>query len=283
MVPASTRCVPSGSVTVSSAYGTESTRPVTVSVSGASTSMRTVSSTRTAVCSRKTAGASNRARGGAVAQPGSDQEEHRHQQRGELEPVLEGLDEGDAAHAARRDRAGDDDGDDEPADPFGRAGEDLQRQARPLELRQQVEPADADDEQAGQTPHPGRFEAGLGEVGERVRAGAAQRGGDEDQQHQVSGGVTDGVPQHVGALEQDEPGDAEEGGGGEVFAADGGGVEAGPHGAGGDVEVGGGAGDAQAEGADEHGGEDDDGDGGHRVGLVHVRSSTPVSGLPPVR
>ena len=40
--------------------------------------------------------------GPAVALPGEDEEEGGDQQRGELQPVLEGLDEGDAAHAAGR-------------------------------------------------------------------------------------------------------------------------------------------------------------------------------------
>ncbi|KYG51306.1 hypothetical protein AWI43_28060 [Streptomyces sp. WAC04657] len=208
--------------------------------------------------------------GRPVAVPGGEQEEGGDEQGGQFQPVLEGLDEGDAAHPAGGDRPRDDEGDEQAADPVGGAGEDLQGEPGALELRQQVQPADADDEEAGEPPGAPGFEPGLGEVGEGVRAGAAQRGGDEDQQDEVAGGVADRVPEHGGALDEDESGDAEEGGGGEVLAADGGGVEARPDGPRGDVEVGGGAGDPQAEGADEDGGEDDGGDGDDGVGLVHA-------------
>ncbi|GKQ35395.1 hypothetical protein ALMP_19380, partial [Streptomyces sp. A012304] len=211
--------------------------------------------------------------GGSVALPGEDQEEGGDEEGGELQPVLEGLHEGDAAHAARGDGHGDDDGDDHPAEGVGRPGEDGERQPRALELRQQIEPADADDEGAREPSYRLGGEAGLGEVGEGVGAGAAQRGGDEKEQHQVAGGVADRVPEHVRALHQDQARDAEEGRRGEVLAADGGRVEAGADGPGGDVEVRGGAGDAQAEGADEDGGDDDQGDGGDGEGGVH-RSST---------
>lgn len=207
--------------------------------------------------------------GCAVALPGQDEEEGGDEEGGELEPVLEGLDEGDAAHAARGDDDDDHDRHDDPAERCGRPGEHGQREPRALELGQQVEPAHADDERPREPPHRLGGEAGLGEVGQGVGAGAAQRGGDEEQQQEVSGGVADRVPEHVGALGEHEPRDAEEGGGGEVLAADRCGVEAGADGAGGDVEVGGGAGDAQAEGADEDGGEHHQGDGGDGVGAVH--------------
>ena len=65
-----------------------------------------------------------------------------------------------------------------------------------------------------------RLEPGLGEVGQRVGAGAAQRRGDEHEQHEVAGGVADREPEHVGAVGEDQPGDAEERRGGEVLAAD---------------------------------------------------------------
>ncbi len=209
------------------------------------------------------------AAGGSVALPGQHQEEGGDEQGGEFEPELEGLDEGDAAHAPGGHDRGDDDGDDHPAQPAGRPAEHGQRQSGALELRQQVQPADPDDEGSREPPHPLGGEPCLGEVGQRVGARAAQRGGDEEEQDEVAGGVADRVPEHVGPLDEDQSGDAEEGGGGEVLAADGGGVQAGSDGAGGDVEVGGGAGDAQAEGADEDGGHDDEGDGGHGVAGVH--------------
>ena len=66
----------------------------------------------------------------------------------------------------------------------------------------------------------------------------AQGCGDEYQQHEVAGRPADGVPEHVGAERQHQAGDAEEGGGGEVLAADGRGVESGSYGARGHEEVG---------------------------------------------
>ena len=41
--------------------------------------------------------------GAPVTLPGEHQEDRGHQQRGQLQPVLEHLHEGDRAHAARRD------------------------------------------------------------------------------------------------------------------------------------------------------------------------------------
>lgn len=217
--------------------------------------------------------------GGAVALPGDHQEQGGHQQGGQLQPVLERLDEGDAAHAAGGHDHRDDDGDDHRTEPVGRAGEHGEGESGALQLGQQVEPADADDEGAREPPYRVRGEPGLGEVGQRVGAGAAQRGGDEQQQHQIAGGVADRVPEHVRALDEDEARDAEEGGGGEVLAADGGRVEAGSYGAGGDVEVGGGAGYAQAEGADEDGRDGDERDGGDGVGGVHGGAVPGVSAV----
>ncbi|GAA3243174.1 hypothetical protein GCM10020256_67680 [Streptomyces thermocoprophilus] len=70
--------------------------------------------------------------GGAVGLPGGDEEEGGDEQGGEFQPVLEGLDEGDAAHAAGGDGRGDDGGDDDPAEPVGRPGEHGQGQSGAL-------------------------------------------------------------------------------------------------------------------------------------------------------
>src|SRR5690606_21634788 len=117
--------------------------------------------------------------GCSVALPGEDQKQGGDEQGGEFEPVLEGLDEGDAAHAAGGDDGGDDDGDAHPAEPVGRAGQHGEGESGALEPGQQVEPADADDERPRQPAHRLGGQPGLGEVGEGVGAGAAQRGGDE--------------------------------------------------------------------------------------------------------
>ncbi len=88
------------------------------------------------------------AAGGAVALPGEDQEEGGDQQGREFEPVLEGLHEGDAAHAAGGDDGDHDDGDDHSAEPVGRVRQHGQCQPGALQLRQQVQPAGAHDEGA---------------------------------------------------------------------------------------------------------------------------------------
>ena len=176
-------------------------------------------------------------RGRPRPEPQGEQHERGHGQGGELDPVLHGLHEGDRPHAAGADGQGDDDHDDEPTDPGRGAGDEGQGQARALELRHEVEPADADDEQRRDEPDGARPEPGLGEVGQRVGARAAHRGGHDDEQHEVAQGVADRQPQHVDALVVDQPGDAEKACGGEVLAADRRRVEARRDGAPGDVEV----------------------------------------------
>ena len=208
--------------------------------------------------------------------PQPDQDERRHADGGELEPVLHGLDERDRAHAARGDVGEDHHRDDQPAEPGRCAGHGLQRQPGALELRQEVEPADPEDEDGAQPAHRAALEPGLGEVRQRVGAGPAQRGGDEDEQHEVAHRVADGEPQHVGAEGVDQPGDAEERGGREVLAADRRGVPARRDGAAGDVEVAGGAREAQAERADPERHQADQGDGDDAVRRVHRRATRSV-------
>ena len=134
-----------------------------------------------------------------------------------------------------------------PPSPARRAGLGAQRQGRALQLRHEVEPADQHDQHAGHPADRGRAQPDLGEVGQRVRAAAPQRGGHQREQDQVAGGVADRVPEHVEAEGEDEPGDAEEGRGGQVLAADRRRVPARRDRARGDVEVAGGAGPAQPE------------------------------------
>ncbi len=148
--------------------------------------------------------------GTAVRLPGEGEEEHGQRDRGELEPELERLDERDRAHPAGDDVEHDDDRDDERADPPRGPGDGPQREAGALELRQQVEPADADDEHRRQPAHGPRPQPDLGEVRQRVRAGAAQRRRDECEEDQVARGVPDRVPEDVDAEGEDEARDAEE-------------------------------------------------------------------------
>ena len=144
------------------------------------------------------------------------------------------------------------------------------------ELRQQVQPADEDDDERRGGPGAGRAEPQLGEVGQRVGARAAQRGGDQGEQQQVADRVADGEPQRVGPLDEHEPGDAEEARRRQVLPADRAGVPPRPDRAAGHVEVARGARDPGAVGRDEHGDEHDDGDRGQGGQVRH-------DGSPPAR
>ena len=92
--------------------------------------------------------------------PQPEQDERGHADGGELEPVLHRLDERDRAHAARDDVGEDHHRDDEPAEPGRCTGHRLQRQPGALELRQQVEPADPEDEHGARAGGPRRSRAG---------------------------------------------------------------------------------------------------------------------------
>ncbi len=206
-----------------------------------------------------------------------EEEEERRQQGEQLEPVVERLHEGDAAHAAGEDVEAHDDRDGQLAHPRRRPGEGAQGQAGALELRDEVEQPDRDDEQARGSPRHDGLEPQLGEVGQRVGARPAQRRGDEDEQQEVARGPADRQPQHVHAAGQDEPGDPEERCGREVLAADGRGVEHRAHAARGDVEVAHRAREPQPEGADGEGRERHQDDGDDAGGVAH-RSRTPLTG-----
>jgi hypothetical protein len=170
--------------------------------------------------------------------PGGDQQHQgRDADRAQLQPVLEALDEGDSLHSAHRDVAAHDHAKDHHAHPVRCAEHPLQRDARALHLRQQVEPADDEDQQGRHLAQATGPQTADREVRDRVRAEAAQRRRHEQQQDQVTGGVAHRVPQRAHALRDDEPGDAEEGRGRQVLARDGGGVDRGRHLAGRDHEV----------------------------------------------
>ncbi len=218
--------------------------------------------------------------GAVVVEEVDDEHEGGHRDGGELEPVLERLDEGDRAHAAADDVADDDDGDRDDADPVGNPEQDVQCQSRALELGDEVEHADDGDDHHRQGAQPSRTEPELREVRHGVGAGPAQRGGDEQQQTQVARGEAHRVPQGVGAVLGDESGYAEKGGSGKVFTGDRGGVPAGSDAAGGDEEVGGGAGQPDSVDADRDGGgggedETDDGGDGDRTGVHGPLSRRP--------
>ena len=220
--------------------------------------------------------AEHRARGtgevrGPVAVPGQQQEQRGHADGGELEPVLEGLHEGGAAHPAARDVDGDDDRHDHGADPHRRAGRRAQREAGPLQLWHQVEPADGHDQHRGEAAHGGGAQSRLGEVGDGVGPRTAQRRGDEQQQDEVAGDEADRVPEHVGAVREDQAGDAQEGRGRQVLPADRAGVPQRGDPARGHHEVRGRAGQAQAVRPDAQGEQHDQGDRGQV--RAHERST----------
>lgn len=59
----------------------------------------------------------------------------------QFQPVLEGLDEGDRAHPTADDVGDDDDSDRNAPDPAGNTEQDVERQPRALELRNQIQDA----------------------------------------------------------------------------------------------------------------------------------------------
>ena len=177
----------------------------------------------------------------------------------DLEPILEGLDQRDALHAAERDVEGDDRAHDHDAGPIRQAGEDVsERGARALHLGHGVEEADEEHEADRDLAEHRRIIAALGEVRDGVGAEAAQRARDEEQQEEVTARVADGIPERVVTGGHHHAGHAHEGRGGEVFARDGGGVPADGDRAARDEEVAGALG--LAGGPEAHADGDDDGD-----------------------
>jgi hypothetical protein len=104
--------------------------------------------------------------------PDADQHERRHQQRDELQPELQGLRERDRPHAAHHDSSQHDAAHDQSARPARRAGLRAECERRALQLRDEVEPADEDDQRAGDAPDDRRAEPDLREVGQGVRPAA---------------------------------------------------------------------------------------------------------------
>jgi hypothetical protein len=189
----------------------------------------------------------------AVGKEQSEQCQRGDRYRGELQPVLEGLHERDGAHPARDDIGDDDPADYQRPDPNRHAEKRFQRQAGALILRHQIEHADHYDDEHRDLAQPCRAEPELREVRHRVRTRPAQRCGDEQQQPQIAGGEADRIPQRIGAVFGDQPGDTEKRSGREVFPRDRGGVPFRPDTARGDQEVGCGAGEANPVCADRDG------------------------------
>ena len=84
---------------------------------------------------------------------------------------------------------------------YGPADGHLQGEPGALQLGQQVEAADEQDHDRGGPAQGGRVQPPLGEIGDGVGAEAPQRCGHGGQQHQVAGGVADGVPEGAEAFE----------------------------------------------------------------------------------
>ncbi len=113
---------------------------------------------------------SGRRVGRAVGAPDHQHEKNRYRDRRELEPVLKRLRDRYRAHPAGQHTHQDDRDHNGDSGPAGCADNCVQRQAGPLELRHQIQPADADDKQGGNPadqwgPHPD-----LGEIRQRVSA-----------------------------------------------------------------------------------------------------------------
>ena len=88
--------------------------------------------------------------------------------REHLEPELEGLHVGDSPHPAEADVERDHEADGKHADEVRRTGDDAQRQARALQLRDEVETADQEHGRGSERAQAGTAQPRLGEVGDRV-------------------------------------------------------------------------------------------------------------------
>jgi hypothetical protein len=158
---------------------------------------------------------------GAVVQEHRQQGECGYRDRGELEPVLEGLYERDRPHAAA-DHIDDHDGaDDYRPHPDRKPQQGLQRQPGALILRDQVEHADEHHDQHRDLAQSRRGQAELGKVGDRVCARATQRRGHEQQQPEIARREPDRVPQRIGTVLGDQARNTEKRGRREVFTRDG--------------------------------------------------------------
>ena len=189
------------------------------------------------------------------------QHEDRDSDGEDLEPILEGLDERDALHAAERHVEGDNRAHDDDANGIVQAGEDVgERGAGAFHLGHGVEEADEEHEADGDLTEHRRVIAAFGEVRDGVGTEATQRAGDEEQEEEVAARVTYGIPERVVAVEHHHTRDAHEGRGGKVFARDGGGVPADGDRAARDEEVAGALG--LTGGPEAHADGDDDGDEG---------------------
>ncbi len=150
-----------------------------------------------------------------------DQEERGDGERGDLEPVLERLHQGDAFHATAGDPQRHDDTEHDDADPLGSPESDLKGQPCAFELRQQVEAADDEHGAGGRPAQLRRLQTPFGEVRDRVGAEPAERCGDGDEEDQIAGRVPDGVPKGAETFEHGQPRNPEKGGGGQVLARNG--------------------------------------------------------------
>ena len=174
----------------------------------------------------------------AVAAVDGEQNKDRDGDGEHLGPVLNGLYQGDALHAAQGDVHGNDGADQYHARPVGQAGEDVrQRGSSALHLRHGVEEPDEQHEHDGNFAEYRRVEAAFGEIRDRVGAEPSQGPRDEQKQKQVSARVTDRVPKRVVTDTHHHAGHAHERCGAEVFAGDGGGVPADGDGPAGNEEV----------------------------------------------
>ena len=220
-VPAGSSTRPAGSRT-SSPPPTRSSRPPATTVAASGNVARTGSRSVTVsppVRRARVVAAEHR---GALGQPAEVQQQQAGGQRDRerLEPVLERLHVGDAAHPAERHVERHDAADRHHADPVGRVDDLPERQAGALELGHEVEAADQQHDRGRQRPQRRRAQPRLGEVGDRVGAEAAQRRGDEQQQREVAGGEPQRQPERARAELHLQPGDAEERGRRQVLARD---------------------------------------------------------------
>ncbi len=210
---------------------------------------------------------------GRVVVPREPEHHEGDQERPELQPVLEGLHQCDAAHPAGRHGDQHDHGHHHGPHPGRSAGEGLEGESGALQLRHQVEHADQADQPARHPPRGRRLHSELREVGQRVGTRTTQRSSHEDQQEQVPDRPPDRVPEHVDTAREHQSGHSEERRRGQVLTTDGRGVEDRADASRRDEEVARRARDPHPEGADGECRRDHQGHGQQRDGLSHRGSS----------
>ena len=161
-------------------------------------------------------------------------------------PVLEGLDEGDAFHAAQGNVERDDGADHDDASPVGKTGKDVgESGACTFHLRHGVEEADEQDKADRDLSKESGIISTFSKIRNGVSAETPEWSRDEKQEEEITARVADRIPEGVIAGAHYHRGDAHETRGGKIFSGNGGSVPADRDGTSRDEEIAGGLGSAR--------------------------------------